>query len=43
VDTGWRQLHKTEIYHAPSLRRFLREDLGDVLRRYSKVSQRFGK
>jgi hypothetical protein len=37
------QLHKTEIYHVSSLWRFSRKGLAEVLRKYSKVSQRFGK
>lgn len=37
------QLHKTEIYHVQSLRCFDRKGLAEVLRKYSKVSQRFGK
>ena len=37
------QLHKTELYHVSSLWSFSRKGLTNVLRKYSKVSQRFGK
>ena len=37
------QLHKTELYHVSSLWNFSRKALTNVLQKYSKVSQRFGK
>ena len=37
------QMHKAEIYHRPSLRGFTRKSLGEILRRYAGVSQRFGR
>ena len=37
------QLHKAEMYHRRSLRGFTRKSLGEILRRYAGVSQRFGR
>ena len=37
------QLHKAEMYHRRSLRGFTKKSLGEILRRYAGVSQRFGR